>query len=61
MDDIDLPDVREDEWEPWLELLSKLHTYRSWNRFRTFLIRNLELLTGAQQISVFYRSGSGDV
>ncbi|HCG03248.1 MAG TPA: hypothetical protein DEV93_22260 [Chloroflexi bacterium] len=61
MDDIDVPDVREDEWEPWLELLSKLHTYRSWNRFRTFLIRNLELLTGAQQISVFYRSGSGDV
>jgi signal transduction histidine kinase len=55
------PNVREEEWEPWLHLISLLHPYRSWDRFCDCLIRNLELLTGAQRISILYRVGSAEV
>lgn len=60
MQNLDSPDVREAEWGPWLSLLTRLHPHRSWDSFCSTLTRNLEALSGAQRIGVFYRDETGE-
>src|SRR5579859_1283492 len=60
MQNLDSQDVREEEWEPWLQLLTVLNPHQSWNTFCNALTRSLETLTGAQHISVVVRTGSGE-
>jgi signal transduction histidine kinase len=61
MQNLDAPDVREEEWEPWLQLLSILHPHRSWDSFCAILTRNLQVLTGAQILSVAHRGAGADI